>query len=173
MEKFIFFFKNYYLNNNFHPIWLFFILFFISIIKSTIIISSFFPPASIMIINGIIFSYNKLNILFILLAIISGSTLGSIISYVFGKQIKKRKILFNVFLKNKKIIDKIRYKLKKKENFILITSRFIAILRYIVPFTAGILSMNKKKMYIIFLISSLFWSIFYLLISKKLYFLLQ
>lgn len=173
MEKIIIFLKNYYINNNFNPIWLFFILFFISIIKSTIIISSFFPPASIMLINGIIFSLKKLNVSLILLAIIFGSTLGSIISYNFGKQTKKTKILLNITIKNKKIIDKICKKLKKKENIILILSRFIAILRYIVPFSAGILLINEKKTYFIFLISSIIWSILYVLISLKLYFLIQ
>lgn len=166
MKELIIFLKEFHLTNNFTSTQLLIILFLISIGKSTIFLSSFLPPASIMLINFVIFSLSKINSFLICLSISLGSTIGSIISYYLGKK-ANNKNFFNQYLKKYKlIINKTFYKLKKKETLILLISKFIAILRYIIPFSAGILLIKKEKVYIISFISSVLWSIFFILISK-------
>lgn len=166
MKEFIFFLKNFYLKTELNPIQLFIILFLISMGKSTIFLSYLIPPASIMLINFIIFSLPKMNVFLIFLSITLGSTSGSIISYNIGKKITQKKIFLKYLKKYHSTLSKAFYKLKKKETSILFISKFIAILRYIIPFASGILLIKKKKTYTIFLFSSIFWSIFLILISK-------
>ncbi|AMA65027.1 Inner membrane protein YqjA [Candidatus Arsenophonus lipoptenae] len=152
---------------NLHPIWLFVILFSIAMSKSTIILSSFFPPASIMLITGISFSLSKLNIILVWLAITLGATIGSIISYCLGCQITNKKI-FHSFLNRYQITINNAYNKLKNQGFLcLFSSRFIAILRYVIPLVAGMILMNRTKVYSIFLLSATIWSAMFILIIKS------
>ncbi|ARC55032.1 hypothetical protein AOQ88_02275 [Candidatus Riesia sp. GBBU] len=158
---------NLLINNDLNPIFLFFILFLFSLLKSTIIVSSLLPPASITLIFGISASISKLNISLICISITFGSTTGSIICHIFGKNfIKMNKLLFKKKKTSIKTIKKITKKLKENKIKFLFISKFIAILRYITPLIAGTLFPLKKKLFITYLFSSCIWSIMYIIIVK-------
>ncbi|MGP1871631.1 MAG: DedA family protein [Arsenophonus sp.] len=154
-------------NINLNPIWLFIIIFSIAMSKSTIALSSFLPPASIILLTSIIASLPKLNIILVWLAIVLGATIGSIISYYLGNQITRKKIFSSFFNRYQSIIDFAKNKLKNKEMKVLFTSRFIAVLRYIIPLVAGMLLMDKTKVYIMFLLSASVWATIFVLIIKN------
>ncbi|WMY96867.1 MAG: VTT domain-containing protein [Arsenophonus sp.] len=132
--------------------------------KSTVILSSFLPPASIMLLIIISMSLQTLNITLIWLAITLGGTTGSMISYYIGYQITQKKLFTKKINRYQLIIEKSHKKLIKNGIIILLISRFIAILRYIMPLAAGMLLMKKTKVCIIFFLSSAFWAILYILI---------
>ncbi|WMY95751.1 MAG: VTT domain-containing protein [Arsenophonus sp.] len=141
--------------------------------KSTIILSSFLPPASIMLITIISMSLPTLNINLIWLAITLGGTTGSIISYYIGYQITQKKLCVKILNRYQLIIDNSYKKLIKKGIIILFVSRFIAILRYIIPLAAGMLLMKKTKVCITFFLSSAFWAILYILIVNGTFSIIQ
>ncbi|MGP1930236.1 MAG: DedA family protein [Arsenophonus sp. ET-YP4-MAG3] len=165
--------NNFWLEINLHPIWLFIILFCIAMSKSTIILSSFLPPASVILLTAITVILPKLNIILIWIAIVLGATTGSIISYYFGNQITNKK-LFTIFLNRYQlIVDNARNKLKNQEIKVLFTSRFIAILRYIIPLVAGILLIKKTKVYSICLLSAAVWATIFILIIKSTFIIIE
>ncbi|MGP1939323.1 MAG: DedA family protein [Arsenophonus sp. ET-DL9-MAG3] len=159
--------NNFWLDINLHPIWLFIILFSIAMSKSTIVLSSFLPPASIILLTAITVSLPKLNIILIWIAIVLGATIGSIISYYFGNQITNRKLFTIFFNRYQLIVDNASNRLKNQEMKVLFTSRFIAVLRYIIPLAAGILLINKIKVYSISLLSAAVWATVFILIIKS------
>ncbi|BGI50902.1 MAG: DedA family protein [Arsenophonus endosymbiont of Ceratovacuna japonica] len=166
ITEFITYINEFWLNINLHPIWLFILLFTISMSKSTVILSSFLPPASVILLTGITVSLQKLNVGLISLAIMLGATTGSIISYFLGNQITKKKLFSRFLNRYENIINSAYYKLQNQGITVLFTSRFIAVLRYMIPLVAGMLLMNKNKVYSIFLLSSFVWSGIFILIVK-------
>ncbi|WMY96240.1 MAG: VTT domain-containing protein [Arsenophonus sp.] len=141
--------------------------------KSTVILSSFLPPASIMLLTIIGMSLPTLNINLIWLAITLGGTTGSIISYYIGYQITQKKLFAKILNRYQLIIENAYQKLIKKGIIILFISRFIAILRYIIPLASGMLLMKKTKVYITFFLSSAFWAILYILIVNGTFSIIQ
>lgn len=164
-EEFMTYLNAFWSEINLHPIWLFTILFSIAISKSTVVLSSFLPPASVMLLTGITASLPKLNISLVWLAITLGATIGSIISYYLGNQITRRK-LFSRFSRYQSTIDNAHNKLQNQGITVLFTSRFIAVLRYMIPLVAGMLLMNRTKVYSVCLLSAAIWAAVFILIVK-------
>ncbi|HGJ5882243.1 DedA family protein [Arsenophonus sp.] len=134
--------------------------------KSTVVLSSFLPPASVMLLTGITASLPKLNISLVWLAITLGATSGSIISYYLGNQITTRKLFSRFFNRYQSTIDNAHNKLQNQGMTVLFTSRFIAVLRYMIPLVAGMLLMNRTKVYSICLLSAAIWAVVFILIVK-------
>ncbi|WP_245677244.1 DedA family protein [Candidatus Arsenophonus triatominarum] len=165
-EEFMTYLNAFWLEFNLHPIWLFTILFSVAMSKSTVVLSSFLPPASVMLLTGITASLPKLNISLVWLAITLGATSGSIISYYLGNQITTRKLFSRFFNRYQSTIDNAHNKLQNQGMTVLFTSRFIAILRYMIPLVAGMLLMNRTKVYSICLLSAAIWAAVFILIVK-------
>ncbi|HGJ5856580.1 MAG TPA: DedA family protein [Arsenophonus nasoniae] len=165
-EEFMTYLNAFWSEINLHPIWLFTILFSIAISKSTVVLSSFLPPASVMLLTGITASLPKLNISLVWLAITLGATIGSIISYYLGNQITRRKLFSRFFSRYQSTIDNAHNKLQNQGITVLFTSRFIAVLRYMIPLVAGMLLMNRTKVYSVCLLSAAIWAAVFILIVK-------
>uniref|UniRef100_A0A3B0LWA4 Inner membrane protein YqjA n=1 Tax=Arsenophonus endosymbiont of Trialeurodes vaporariorum TaxID=235567 RepID=A0A3B0LWA4_9GAMM len=165
-EAFMTYLNAFWSEFNLHPIWLFTILFSIAMSKSTVVLSSFLPPASVMLLTGITASLPKLNISLVWLAITLGATSGSIISYYLGNQITTRKLFSRFFNRYQSTIDNAHNKLQNQGMTLLFTSRFIAVLRYMIPLVAGMLLMNRTKVYSICLLSAAIWAAVFILIVK-------
>lgn len=165
-EEFMTYLNAFWSEFNLHPIWLFTILFSIAMTKSTVVLSSFLPPASVMLLTGITASLPKLNISLVFVAITLGATSGSIISYCLGNQITTRKLFSRFFNRYQATIDNAHNKLQNQGVTVLFTSRFIAVLRYIIPLVSGMLLMNRTKVYSICLLSAAIWGSIFILIVK-------
>ncbi|MFV9997689.1 MAG: DedA family protein [Arsenophonus endosymbiont of Dermacentor nuttalli] len=165
-EQFMTYLNTFWSEFNLHPIWLFTILFSIAMSKSTVALSSFLPPASIMLLTGITASLPKLHITLVWLAITLGATSGSIISYYLGNQITTKKLFSRFFSRYQSTIDNAHHKLQNQGMIVLFTSRFIAVLRHMIPLAAGMLLMARTKVYSICLLSAAVWAIVFILIVK-------
>ncbi|OAT38059.1 DedA family protein [Proteus myxofaciens] len=133
--------------------------------KSTIGISSFLPPASVMLI--LIFSACLPNHSAILLwfATSLGALLGSVLSYELGRSIYYFPKLKKWLTRYQEKISHIQNLLKKKTVYILFISRFLAVFRYLTPFSAGLLKLPAYGVYLTSTFSAFVWSVIFILIS--------
>lgn len=133
--------------------------------KSTIGISSFLPPASLMLILIFSVSLPFHSPFFLWLATSCGALLGSIISYELGRSIYRFPRLRKWITRYQSKISRVQQLLKNKTHYILFISRFLAVFRYLTPFSAGLLKLPALGIYITSAISALVWSAIFILIA--------
>jgi membrane protein DedA with SNARE-associated domain len=56
---------------------------------------------------------------------------------------------------------RVQHQLQKNGVIVLFTSRFLAVLRYVVPLAAGMLRLNAVKVYVVSLLSACAWAALY------------
>ena len=56
---------------------------------------------------------------------------------------------------------RVQHQLQKNGVLVLFTSRFLAVLRYVVPLAAGMLRLNAVKVYVVSLFSACVWAALY------------
>lgn len=155
-----------------HPIQIFALLFAIALGKSTVGISSLLPPASLMLLAAITISQPSLSILQIWLAITLGATLGSVLTFHFGQLINRRMLFPRFFSRYESKLQRISERLQHNSGLlVLFTSRFLAILRYMVPMAAGMLTFSRTRVYCVTALSAAVWAgLFIGIVSGALYF---
>ncbi|HEJ9412617.1 TPA: DedA family protein [Proteus mirabilis] len=148
------------------PIALFFTITLLTAGKSTIGISSFLPPASLMLILifGVCLPFHSPILLW--LATSLGALLGSIASYQLGRSIYYFPRLKKWVTRYQAKILRIQQLLKNKAFFILFISRFLAVFRYLTPFSAGLLKLPIYGIYLTSAVSALVWSGVFILIAN-------
>lgn len=149
-----------------HPVWLLLILFFIALSKSTIILSSVLPPASVMLMTVVTLAFPVVPVVIIWLVITLGATGGSLLSYYLGRIIITRNYFPGLMAKYHVALGKAQNRLQNSGLVILFTSRFIAVLRYLIPMAAGLLRFSHTRVLLTCLLSAGVWTALYMLIAK-------
>ena len=119
-----------------YPAHLFALLFVMALSKSTVLISSVLPPASVMLLAGIT---------------VSQASMHPAQAWLAARFTSKHA---DKFLR-------VQHQLQKNGVIVLFTSRFLAVLRYIVPLAAGMLRLNAVKVYAVSLLSACAWAALY------------
>ncbi|AJQ98878.1 hypothetical protein F652_888 [Enterobacteriaceae bacterium bta3-1] len=141
-----------------YPAQLFLLLFSIALSKSTVALSSLLPPASVMLLASISISQPSLTVGEVWLAITLGAALGSILSFHLGVLIMRNKLFEGLLTRHEEKLQNIRRKLENNSLLVLFSSRFIAVLRYMVPLAAGMLPLNRLRVYCVSLFSAAIWA---------------
>lgn len=144
-----------------HPAQLFALLFAMALSKSTVLLSSFLPPASVMLLAGITVSQSSLHPGLTWLAVVLGATLGSVLNYHIGQLMGHTPFVTRISAKHAGRFLQVQHRLQTNSIAVLFTSRFIAVLRYIVPLAAGMLRINGTKVYLVSLLSAAAWAAVY------------
>ena len=144
-----------------HPEQLFVLLFVMALSKSTVLISSVLPPASVMLVAGITVSQSILHPGLTWLAVALGAMTGSVVNYHIGQLMGHTRMVARFTAKHADKILRIQHQLQKSSVVALFTSRFIAVLRYIVPLAAGTLRISAAKVYAVSLASAAAWAALY------------
>ncbi|WP_367299042.1 DedA family protein [Hafnia alvei] len=155
-----------------HPAQIFALLFVIALGKSTVMISSVLPPASLMLLAAIAISQPSLSIELVWLAITLGATLGSILTFHFSQLINQKMLFPRFFARHNGRLQRISEKLQHKGGLlVLFTSRFVAVLRYMVPMAAGMLTFSRTRVYCVTACSAAVWACLFIgIVSGALYF---
>lgn len=141
-----------------HPLQMFALLFMVAFSKSTVLISAVLPPASVMLVAALSASQLSLPTVVAWLAVTIGATLGSVVSYHLGLLMTHSDRFNRLTSRHEETLLRVRSKLQRNAAVVLFTSRFIALLRYLVPLAAGMLRLSPGKVYGICLLSSAVWA---------------
>lgn len=141
-----------------HPVQMFALLLMVAFSKSTVLISTVLPPASLMLVAALCASQLSLPPVSAWLAVTIGATLGSVLSYHLGLLMTHSARFHRLTSRHEETLLRIRSKLQRNAAVVLFTSRFIALLRYLVPLAAGMLRLSSGKVYGICLLSSAVWA---------------
>lgn len=138
--------------------WFYIVLFFIIFCETGSIFGIFFPGDSLLFTVGITAAASGLNIHLAVFAICMGAIIGDSCNYFTGKLIGNK--FFSTHARVFKTAHLIRTKefMDKNGNKAIIFSRFIAFIRTLTPFVAGISRMNYPKFVLLGIISAIIWS---------------
>lgn len=147
---------NYFVNSL--GIWFYILLFFIIFCETGSVLGIFFPGDSLLFTVGVTAAATGLNIHLAVLSIFLGAVVGDSCNYITGKFIGEK--IFSTHAKIFKTAYLIKTKdfLNKHGNKAILFSRFIAFVRTITPFIAGVSRMNYIKFVIFGAISAIIWS---------------
>ena len=95
------------------------------------------------------------------LAVVMGATAGSVLNYHIGQLMGHTRLVSRLTAKHADKILLVQHQLQKNGVVALFTSRFLAVLRYIVPLAAGMLRMSAMKVYVVSLLSACAWAALY------------
>ncbi|MGR5932411.1 DedA family protein [Enterobacter asburiae] len=144
-----------------YPAHLFALLFVMALSKSTVLVSSVLPPASVMLLAGITVSQASMHPALAWLAVVLGATAGSGLNYHIGQLMGHTRLVTRFTSKHADKFLRVQHLLQKNGVIVLFTSRFLAVLRYIVPLAAGMLRLNAVKVYAVSLLSACAWAALY------------
>lgn len=135
------------------------IIFLFSLGKSIIVFSSLLPPASVTLLMGILASKHAIPAGYVWMAITLGAALGSILSFHCGALLCRDKPLTWLPTRLRAPLRKAQHALQQKGVPLLFASRFLAVMRYTVPLTAGLLGLPHKQVYLTVTLSAAIWAI--------------
>lgn len=141
-----------------HPVQMFVLLFLVAFCKSTVLISTVLPPASVMLLAGITASHLQLPAAVIWLAITVGAASGSVVNYHLGRLMTRSGRFSRFTARHETQLARVRDKLQRNALPVLFTSRFLALLRYLVPLAAGMLRLPAGRVYAISALSAAVWA---------------
>lgn len=144
-----------------YPAHLFALLFVMALSKSTVLVSSVLPPASVMLLAGISVGQGSMHPALAWLAVVMGATAGSVLNYHIGQLMGHTRLVTRFTSKHADKFLRVQHQLQKNGVIVLFTSRFLAVLRYIVPLAAGMLRLNAAKVYAVSLLSACAWAALY------------
>lgn len=133
----------------------------IAFAKSTFLISAVLPPASVMLVAVISVGKATIAPWEAGIAVMIGAWCGTIVNYHLGMMMGHLPWLARIMSRHADTVVRVRRRLQNSSVPILFTSRFIAVLRYIVPLVAGMLHLHPVKVYAVSLISAATWSALY------------
>lgn len=147
------------------PVHLLALLFAIAFGKSTMIISSFLPPASVMLLAVILLSLPQVDALSIWLSITCGAASGSICTYHLGRAAGRWPRCARLIARYAHALEKAGGQLERHGFWALFISRFLAVLRYLIPLAAGLLLLKRGWVYAISLGSAALWAAMFMAIA--------
>jgi membrane protein DedA with SNARE-associated domain len=95
------------------------------------------------------------------LAVVMGATAGSVLNYHIGQLMGHTRLVTRFTSKHADTFLRVQHQLQKNGVIVLFTSRFLAVLRYVVPLAAGMLRLNAAKVYAVSLLSACAWAALY------------
>ncbi|MBI3458767.1 DedA family protein [Candidatus Azambacteria bacterium] len=144
--------------------WVYGLIFWAAFLESMVFIGVVIPGASLIVLAGFLSSQGYLKIDLLILSTTLGAVLGDSLSYYLGT----KGIHFfhneNKLLKAEHL-DRGREFFDKYGSKSIFGARFIAPLRAIVPFVAGLSSMTQRKFLFWNILSGFIWSVFHLLLG--------
>lgn len=144
-----------------YPAHLFALLFVMALSKSTVLISSVLPPASVMLLAGVTVSKTSMHPALAWLAVVLGAAAGSVLNYHIGQLMGHSRLVTRFTSKHADKFLRVQHQLQRNGVIVLFTSRFLAVLRYVVPLAAGMLRLNAAKVYAVSLLSACVWAALY------------
>lgn len=153
---------NHYMPAQEHLIWA---IFLFALGKSTIFLSSLLPPASVTLLLGVMVSHDIFPLALVGCAITLGAALGSILSFHFGRWCSNTALMKKIPLRYQRAVENAQTTLAQKGTIVLFSSRFLAVLRYTIPFAAGVIRLPLNRVYAICFISAALWSIGFLIVA--------
>lgn len=139
-------------------IWFYVILFFIIFCETGSVLGIFFPGDSLLFTIGITAAATGLNIHLAVLAIFLGAVTGDTCNYLTGKFIGEKFFSTHAKFFRRSYLMKTKKFLNKHGSKAILFSRFIAFVRTLTPFVAGVSNMNYIKFVIFGIISAIIWS---------------
>lgn len=139
-------------------IWFYIVLFFIIFCETGSILGIFFPGDSLLFTVGLTAAATGLNIHLAVLAIFLGAVIGDSCNYITGKFIGEKIFTSHARIFKKAYLIKTKEFLNQHGNKAIIFSRFIAFVRTLTPFVAGVSRMNYFKFVTFGAISAIIWS---------------
>lgn len=147
---------NYFINTL--GIWFYVLLFFIIFCETGSVLGIFFPGDSLLFTVGLTAAATNLNIHLAVLSICLGAVIGDSCNYITGKFIGEKIFSSHAKIFKKAYLIKTKDFLNKHGNKAIIFSRFIAFVRTLTPFVAGVSRMNYIKFVTFGAISAMIWS---------------
>ncbi|WP_150466536.1 VTT domain-containing protein [Francisella sp. SYW-9] len=147
---------NYFVNSL--GMWFYILLFFIIFCETGSVLGIFFPGDSLLFTVGLTAAATNLNIHLAVLSIFLGAIIGDSCNYITGKFIGEKMFSSHARIFKKAYLIKTKDFLNKHGNKAIIFSRFVAFVRTLTPFVAGVSSMNYFKFVTFGAISAIIWS---------------
>ncbi|AEI36008.1 VTT domain-containing protein [Francisella salina] len=139
-------------------VWFYILLFFIVFCETGIVLGIFFPGDSLLFTIGLTAAATSINIHLAVLSICLGAIIGDSCNYITGKFIGEKLFSTHARILKKAYLIKTKEFLDKYGTKAIIFSRFIAFVRTITPFVAGVSNMNYAKFVTLGIISAVIWS---------------
>ncbi|AJI55920.1 VTT domain-containing protein [Francisella philomiragia] len=139
-------------------VWFYILLFFIIFCETGIVLGIFFPGDSLLFTIGVTAAATSINIHLAVLSICLGAIIGDSCNYITGKFIGEKLFSTHARILKKAYLIKTKEFLDKYGTKAIIFSRFIAFVRTITPFVAGVSNMNYAKFVTLGAISAIIWS---------------
>ncbi|MFT4694061.1 MAG: membrane-associated protein [Francisella sp.] len=138
--------------------WFYVLLFFIIFCETGIVLGIFFPGDSLLFTVGVTAAATGLNIHLAVLAICLGAIIGDTCNYLTGRFIGDKMFSTHAKILKRAYLVKTKEFLEEHGTKAIIFSRFIAFVRTLTPFVAGISRMNYTKFVTLGIISAIIWS---------------
>ncbi len=138
--------------------WFYVLLFFIIFCETGIVLGIFFPGDSLLFTVGLTAAATGLNINLAVLTICLGAIVGDTCNYLTGRFIGDRMFSTHARVLKRAYLVKTKEFLEEYGTKAIIFSRFIAFVRTLTPFVAGISRMNYSKFVTLGIISAIIWS---------------
>lgn len=140
-----------------HPLITYLLIFSFVFIESAFFpLAPFFPGDGLLFSIGVLAAENSFNLWWAIPVLLLGGILGSGVAYILGKKsgpiILKKASLFN-----QKHIDKANNFYKKHGGMAFLFSRFMPIIRALIPLIAGIAKMDQRKFWEYNIVSVSIW----------------
>ncbi|GAB4222206.1 MAG: VTT domain-containing protein [Francisella sp.] len=139
-------------------IWFYILVFFIIFCETGIVFGILLPGDSLLFTIGLTAAVTNINIHLAVLSICLGAIIGDSCNYITGKFIGEKLFSTHARILKKAYLIKTKNFLDRHGTKAIIFSRFIAFVRTITPFIAGIGRMNYAKFVILGIISAVIWS---------------
>lgn len=145
--------------------WSYFFVFLIAAIEAIVITSIFIPGMVIIVFIGFLAAQNDLSITPFIIAVILGTSMGDILSFILGQ--KKGDWVLKFMHKIFKIdyLGIGRQFFEKHGDKSVLLGRFVTVIRAFIPFTAGVFNMNIRTFLFWNTISATLWATLYMLLG--------
>ena len=138
--------------------WFYLLLFAIIFCEIGIVLGILFPGDSLLFTVGMLSAATSININLAVLAIVLGAILGDSCNYITGKFVGDKIFKPDARFLKTAYLNKTKSLLEQYGARALIFSRFIAFVRTLTPFVAGMCCMNYIKFVIFGAISAIIWA---------------
>ncbi|KEI35759.1 VTT domain-containing protein [Allofrancisella frigidaquae] len=139
-------------------VWFYILLFIIIFCETGIVLGIFFPGDSLLFTIGLTAAATSINIHVAVFTICIAAIIGDSCNYITGKFIGEKMFRPHAPILKSAYLEKTKLFLEKNGTKAIIFSRFIAFVRTLTPFVAGISRMNYPKFVILGSLSAIIWS---------------
>jgi undecaprenyl-diphosphatase len=146
-----------------HAGWALAAVFLAALLEAVAVIGTFVPGSTILFIAGALAGTGALNLGWLCMSAIAGAVLGDGISYWLGHRHRDTIACHWPFATHPAILESGRQYFARHGAISVVTARFFAPLRAIVPVVAGMLGMSPARFYTMNVLSALLWALAHIL----------